>query len=148
MPRSTPRPASVRRAGKSIVVRELLGGLNAGEFLARHWQKHPLLVRGAWPAFENPVSVHDLFRLAARDDCESRVVWRSRRRWHLERGPFQAATLERMPHRSWTLLVQGLNHFVPAADRMMRALRFIPYARLDDVMASYAAPGGGVGPHF
>lgn len=128
--------------------RPLLGGLSAREFLARYWQKRPLLVRGAWPGFRDPVSVSDLFRLAARDDCESRLVLRSGRRWELEHGPFRTARLRGLPARRWTLLVQGLNHFVPAADRLMRAFSFVPYARIDDVMASYAADAGGVGPHF
>lgn len=104
-------------------------------------------MRGAWPRFADPVSVSDLFHLAARPDCESRLVLHDRGRWRLEHGPLPAARARALPARRWTLLVQGLNHFVPAADRLLRAFRFVPYARLDDVMASYAAPGGGVGPH-
>jgi len=127
--------------------RTLLGGRSARAFLADHWQKRPLLVRGAWPRFADPVSVSDLFRLAARADCESRLVIRDRTRWRLEHGPLPAGRARGLPPRRWTLLVQGLNHFVPAADRLLRAFRFVPYARLDDVMVSYAAPGGGVGPH-
>jgi 50S ribosomal protein L16 3-hydroxylase len=140
------RRASPPEPGR--VPRRLLGGLSAREFLARYWQQRPLLVRGAWPGFADPVSVSDLFRLAARDDCESRLVLRSGRRWTLEHGPFRAAGLRALPARRWTLLVQGLNHLVPAADRLMRAFRFVPYARIDDLMASYAADAGGVGPHF
>jgi len=127
--------------------RTLLGGRSARAFLADHWQKRPLLVRGAWPRFADPVSVSDLFGLAARADCESRLVIRDRARWRLEHGPFPAGRARTLPARRWTLLVQGLNHFIPAADRLLRAFRFLPYARLDDVMVSYAAPGGGVGPH-
>jgi 50S ribosomal protein L16 3-hydroxylase len=127
--------------------RTLLGGRSPREFLARTWQKRPLLVRGAWPQPLEPLSVSDLFALAARADCESRLVVRDGARWRLEHGPFRAAALRRLPARRWTLLVQGLNHFVPAADRLLRAFRFVPYARLDDLMVSYAAPGGGVGPH-
>jgi 50S ribosomal protein L16 3-hydroxylase len=117
------------------------------EFLARYWQKRPLLVRGAWPDFRDPVTASELLRLAARDDCESRIVSRAGRRWRLEHGPFAPARARRPLKSRWTLLVQGLNHFSPAADRMLRAFRFISYARLDDVMASFAVPGGGVGPH-
>jgi 50S ribosomal protein L16 3-hydroxylase len=118
------------------------------EFLARYWQKRPLLVRGAWPEFRDPVTASDLLRLAERDDCESRMVFRAGSRWRLEHGPFDRGRTRSYPSKSWTLLVQGLNHFVPAADRMLRAFRFINYARLDDVMASFATAGGGVGPHF
>ena len=95
------------------------------EFLARHWQKRPLLVRGAWPGFRDPVSVSDLFRLAALDDCESRVV-EARRALGAAPRTVPRRDLRRLPDARWTLLVQGLNHFVPAADRMMRAFAFAP----------------------
>ena len=127
--------------------RALLGGRPPREFLADYWQKRPLVVRGAWPRLVDPASVSDLFRFAARADCESRLVVRDGARWRLEHGPLAPTRARRLPARRWTLLVQGLNHFVPAADRLLRAFRFLPYARLDDVMVSYAAPGGGVGPH-
>ena len=125
----------------------LLGGLAPRTFLARYWQKRPLLVRGAWPGLRDPASVSDLFRLAARDDCESRLVSRAGKGWRLRHGPLRGNALAHLPATRWTILVQGLNHFVGAADRMMRAFAFIPYARLDDLMVSYAARGGGVGPH-
>jgi 50S ribosomal protein L16 3-hydroxylase len=128
-------------------LRTLLGGRSPGEFFARYWQKRPLLVRGAWPGLRDPASVSDLFALAARDDCESRLVLRRGTRWELRHGPFRQAHLRALSGRRWTLLVQGLNHFVPGADRMMRRFAFAPYTRLDDVMVSYAAPEGGVGPH-
>lgn len=104
-------------------------------------------MRNAWPSFKDPVPSAHLLRLAGRDDCESRVVVRRQGRWTLRHGPFHAADFAALPVRDWTILVQGLNHFVPAADALMRAFDFLPYARLDDVMASYAATGGGVGPH-
>lgn len=128
----------------------LLGGLTPRAFLARHWQRRPLVVRGAIPVFRDPLTVADLFRLASRDDAESRLVRRPARKWMLAHGPFSRTALERLSrmHDSrWTLLVQGVNHFVPAVDRLMREFAFASYARLDDVMVSYAAPGGGVGPH-
>ena len=67
-------------------------------------------------------------------------------RWRLRHGP-----IARLPARSkpgWTLLVQGLDQHVPAAREMLDAFRFVPEARLDDLMVSYASDGGGVGPHF
>jgi 50S ribosomal protein L16 3-hydroxylase len=137
----------VSAASQLPALRTLLGGLSLREFFARYWQKRPLLVRGAWPGLRDPASVSDLFRLAARDDCESRLVLRRGTRWTLRRGPLAPAALRALPARHWTLLVQGLNHFAPEAERMMRRFAFVPYARLDDVMVSYAAPGGGVGPH-
>jgi 50S ribosomal protein L16 3-hydroxylase len=125
----------------------LLGGLTPRAFLARHWQRRPLVARGALPAFADPVTKSQLFGLAARDDAESRLVRRNTRKWTLADGPFSPRALARMPDSRWTLLVQGVNHFVPAVDGLMRQFAFASYARLDDVMVSYAAPGGGVGPH-
>ncbi|MGE0875005.1 MAG: cupin domain-containing protein [Burkholderiales bacterium] len=127
---------------------ELLGGLSPRAFLRRHWQKRPLLVRGAIPGGLEAASRAALEALAARDSVESRVVQRKARRWQVAHGPFPRAALARLPQRDWSLLVQGVNHHLPAAEGLLRRFSFIPQARLDDVMASYAAPGGGVGPHW
>lgn len=118
------------------------------QFLRRHWQKRPLLVRRALAGVVGDASLAALAALAARDDVESRLVRRRGRRWPLAHGPFAPATLRRMPARNWTLLVQGFNYHSPGAEKLLRRFAFIPQARLDDVMASYAAPGGGVGPHW
>ncbi len=124
------------------------GGLSPQQFLRRYWQKRPLLVRRALAGVAAGASPAALAALAARDDVESRLVRRRGRRWLLEHGPIAAATLRRMPARNWTLLVQGFNHHSAGAEKLLRRFAFIPQARLDDVMASYAAPGGGVGPHW
>lgn len=125
-----------------------LGGRTAAGFLRRYWQRQSLLVKAAVPGFRGVATRAELFRLAGRDDVESRVVVRDARRWTLEHGPFSLARLRRLPARNWTLLVQGVDLHVPAAEALLRRFAFVPYARLDDVMVSYAAPGGGVGPHF
>jgi len=121
-----------------------LGDLSAQDFLRRHWQKRPLLVRGALPGFRGVASREQLLRLAARQDVESRLVRRDGARWRVTHGPFERAGLR----RNSTLLVQGVNLHLAAADRLLRMFSFLPQARLDDVMVSWAAPGGGVGPHF
>ncbi|MFZ5558846.1 MAG: JmjC domain-containing protein [Pseudomonadota bacterium] len=126
----------------------LLGGLDAATFLRRHWQKRPLLVRQALPRFRGLATPAELRRLAARDDVESRLVARANGRWRVAGGPFPATTWRRAPARNWTLLVQGLDLHQQGAHELLAAFTFIPYARLDDVMASHAVPGGGVGPHF
>src|SRR6185436_2977903 len=89
----------------------LLGGLSASSFLRRHWQKSPLLVRAAIPGFEAVVDFRTMVELAGRDDCESRLVLRSRRGWTVEYGPFARRRLLRLPSHNWTLLVQGVNLF-------------------------------------
>lgn len=136
-----------RHAYNPRMERGLLGGLTPAAFLRRHWQKRPLLVRGAL-ARAPRVDFRTLSRLSVRDDVESRMVRRRGGRWQLEHGPFAPGTLSRLPARDWTLLVQGLNHHLPEAESLMRRFAFIPQARFDDVMASYAVAGGGVGPHW
>ena len=143
-PRVRKRPANTTSAS----TRALLGGLSPPAFLSKHWQKQPALIRAAVSSFGGVVSREELFDLAARDDVDSRCVRRVRGRYVVESGPFRVAALKRMPARGWTLLVHGVNLFVGEADRLLRRFSFIPYARLDDVMVSYAVEGGGVGPHF
>ena len=123
----------------------LLGPLSARAFLRGYWQKRPLFVRRALPRFAGVAELSTLAALAARDDVESRIVVREDRKWRTRHGPFPA--LVRVPRRDWTLLVSGLNLHVAAADALLRRFSFVPQARLDDVMVSYAVPGGGVGPH-
>ncbi len=125
-----------------------LAGLTVAEFLRRHWQKRPLLARGALPECGNFIRRKDLFELATRQGMESRLVLHQGRRWRVRHGPFDGRELKRLPRTGWTLLVQGVNQALPAAQRLLDAFSFIPYARLDDLMVSYAPPGGGVGPHF
>jgi 50S ribosomal protein L16 3-hydroxylase len=126
----------------------LLDGLTPAAFLRRHWQKRALLVRQAIPGFPGCLRPSELFALAARDDVESRIVLRDRGRWSTQEGPFRKSAFRQLPDTGWTVLVHGVNLRVPAADALLRRFAFIPYARLDDLMVSYAVPGGGVGAHF
>jgi 50S ribosomal protein L16 3-hydroxylase len=126
----------------------LLGNRTVPEFLAGFWHKRPLLVRGAVPGFTGAFELPRLFALAQRDDVESRLVVRDGKHWSLTHGPFRRADFKALPARDWTLLVQGVNLHDAAADALLRRFAFLPFARLDDLMVSYAAPGGGVGPHF
>ena len=125
----------------------LLGGLGAQRFLAEYWQKKPLLVRQAVPGFNGLLSRDELFDLACDPDVESRHVSFKDGSWTLQRGPQKPARLRGKRH-PWTVLVQGLNLWVPAGDELLHRFDFIPQARLDDLMVSYAVDGGGVGPHF
>lgn len=124
-----------------------LGPLGVARFLREHWQRKPLMVRGALPGLAPPANRRRLFQLAARDDVESRLVWREGRRWRLRHGPFPRGALPPPTQPRWTLLVQGLDLVDEAAHALLARFRFVPDARLDDVMASYATDGGGVGPH-
>lgn len=124
-----------------------LGGRSAAAFLRSHWHKRAVLIRGVRPGFRGWFSQQDLIRLACRDDVEARLVVRVGRRWSLAHGPFRRIDFRGLPARGWTLLVQGVNLVDAAGDALLREFGFLPYARLDDLMVSYAAPGGGVGPH-
>ena len=126
----------------------LLGARAARRFLNEFWQKKPLLARGALPELDAALDRARLIELACRDDVESRLVIGARTSWRVEHGPFRRRDFTGLPPRDWTLLVNGVENFVPAARELQQRFSFIPYARHDDVMVSYAVPGGGVGPHF
>ncbi|PRG17181.1 cupin domain-containing protein [Burkholderia multivorans] len=126
----------------------LLGGLTPAQFMRRYWQKKPLLIRQAMPGVKPPVTRDALFELAADYDAESRLITHFRNKWQLAHGPFEPGSLPAVTRDAWTLLVQGLDLHVDAARALLDRFRFIPDARLDDLMISYATNGGGVGPHF
>ncbi len=130
----------------------LLGGISPKRFMKEYWQKKPLLVRGAIPAFAlsgqtlaSPLSMDDLANLASQKNVESRLI--QSKPWSLGHGPFKKTEIPALTERDWTLLVQGVNGHHPAAKTVMSWFRFIPEARLDDLMISIAGPNGGVGPH-
>ncbi|MDT8998960.1 cupin domain-containing protein [Paucibacter sp. APW11] len=124
----------------------LLGGLSPEQFMRRHWQKQPLLVRQALPGIQPPASRSELAALAASGDVESRLVSQFNGKWALKQGP--VAKLPPFSKPRWTLLVQGLDLHLQNAHQLLSQFRFVPEARLDDLMISYASDGGGVGPHF
>jgi 50S ribosomal protein L16 3-hydroxylase len=126
----------------------LLGGLTPALFMQRHWQKKPLLVRQAIPGFSALLPPRELFALAARDEVESRLVVRDGAAWRLQRGPFGRRALPPLNRPGWTLLVQGVDLHHAGAHALLHGFDFIPAARLDDLMISYASDTGGVGPHF
>lgn len=126
-----------------------LGGMTALQFLRDYWQKQPLLIRGAFPpGIGGALTPDELAGLACEEAAQSRLVLHQRGKWRVEEGPFDEARFAQLPARGWSLLVQGVNHFLPEADALLQAFDFIPRARLDDVMVSFAPDGGGVGPHF
>lgn len=115
--------------------------------MRRYWQREPLLLRGAFPGFQDPLTAREVLTLAGDPDAQSRLVRKRGGRWTLDHGPFSAAKLKQLPRRDWTVLVQDTNHFSGRADRLLSRFDFVPHARIDDVMVSYAVPGGSVGPH-
>lgn len=126
----------------------LLGGLSPAKFMRRHWQKKPLLVRGAVPGIAPLLTRAQLFDLASSGDVESRIVSQLRGKWGLKRGPFSRRALPPASQSKWTLLVQGVDLHDDRAHALLQQFAFVPQARLDDLMISWASDGGGVGPHF
>ncbi len=125
-----------------------LGGLGAHQFLKKHWQTTPLLIHDAIKAGDWSLSLDELIELSRDPRCSARLVIRSGLKYEVSYGPVTKKELENLPKKNWTLLVQGINHVHYGVDKLLSLFSFIPFSRLDDVMVSYAAPGGSVGPHY
>ena len=125
---------------------QLLGDITPAQFLRDYWHKKPLLIRAAIPGFKPLLKFDQLADLARHNHVESRLVSMKDGQWDMQHGPL--AELPPASQREWTMLVQGANLFDERADALLRRFRFIPDARLDDLMISFATDGGGVGPHF
>ena len=123
-----------------------LNGITPKQFLEQYWQKKPLVIRQGFKNFKDLLSPEEMAGLACDDMVESRRVFKTNDEWQAEFGPFES--YEHLGERDWTLIVQALNNWVPAAEQLIQCFDFIPRWRFDDVMVSYATPGGGVGPHI
>lgn len=127
-----------------------LGDLSLETFLAEYWQKKPLLVRNALPNVKPPIAADELAGLACEEEVESRLIIHDAEndQWDLTHGPFAEAKFSDLPKTHWTLLVQAVDHWVPAAAEFLSQFYFIPSWRVDDLMISYSGDKGGVGPHY
>ena len=125
-----------------------LNDLTPAEFLRDYWQKKPLLIRKAFPDFQAPLTTAEIFELASRDEAESRLIVNKNNRWEVHHGPISKRLLSGAKKSLWTILVQDTQHFSREAHQLLQQFNFIPNARIDDLMVSYAVKGGGVGPHF
>lgn len=127
----------------------LLGGLTASQFMRRHWHKKPLLVRQAIPGFKAPIPRARLLAMASEDGVESRLIQQLEGdNWKLSHGPLSRRSLPALTKPGWTVLVQGVDMHDAKAHELLQQFRFVPEARLDDLMISFATDQGGVGPHF
>jgi 50S ribosomal protein L16 3-hydroxylase len=124
-------------------------GMSAETFLREYWQKRPLLIRNAFPGFASPLQPEDLAGLACEDGALARIVMHDRARdaWRVRTGPFREEEFPGMPDHDWTLLVQDVDKWDPDVRALLDAFDFLPRWRLDDIMISFAAPGGSVGAH-
>jgi 50S ribosomal protein L16 3-hydroxylase len=128
--------------------RAMLGGLSPAQFMRRYWQKKPLLIRNAFPGFTPFVNRQALFAMAADEVVESRMIVHKASGWTLRHGPFARTVFPPLKQPRWTLLVQGVDLHLDTGRELLERFRFVPDARLDDLMISWASDGGGVGPHF
>ena len=128
----------------------ILNGMPLETFLSEYWQKKPLLIRNALPNISSPVNADTLAGLACEEGVESRIIIQreAAKVWELKHGPFDKEIFSTLPTSHWTLLVQAVDHWVPAAAKLLDQFTFIPRWRIDDLMMSYASNGGGVGPHY
>lgn len=119
-------------------------------FLETIWQKKPYVFRHVMQSLEGLVDGNELAGLACEDDVESRIICgrEALGQWTCEQGPFDESTFSRLPEQDWTLLIQGVDQWFDEAHDILNAFDFLPRWRLEDIMASYAPVGGGVGPHF
>jgi len=131
---------------------QLLGGISPETFMRVYWEKKPLLIRAAIPGFKPLLDRAELIDLAAQDDVESRLVVQAQAdkqgQWRLKHGPFVRKDYPAFKQPGWTVLVQGVDLHDERVHQLMNQFRFVPDARLDDLMISYATDTGGVGPHY
>ena len=121
---------------------------DSATFLRDHWQRKPLLIRGPWDVWRNPLDPDELAGLACEDHVESRLISQTPEAMKAEHGPFPEARFSKLDKAPWTLLVQAVDHHVPEVAALIEPFRFVPNWRIDDVMVSTASHGGGVGAHF
>ncbi len=116
------------------------------EFLDEYWQKKPVVIRHGFKDFKDPISADEIAGLAMEDEVQSRLVHKENGEWQAAFGPFE--NYDHLGNENWSLIVQALDNFSEEAAEMIEPFRFLPHWRLDDLMVSFATPGGGVGPHI
>ncbi|MFP1721357.1 ribosomal protein uL16 3-hydroxylase [Lonsdalea quercina] len=116
------------------------------DFLARYWQKRPVVIKGGFTSFADPLSPDELAGLALENEVDSRLVSHQDGRWAVSHGPFDS--YDHLGETNWSLLVQAVDHWHEPSAALMRPFRHLPDWRIDDLMISFSVPGGGVGPHL
>lgn len=126
-----------------------LQNLDVDTFLNEYWQKKPCVIRQALQNFESPISPEELAGLACEKEVHSRLVLEKggTKPWQLKYGPFEEADFLSLPETHYSLLVSECEKWVPEFADLIDQFKFIPSWRIDDLMVSYAPPGGSVGPH-
>ena len=136
-------------ANRAAITWPLLGRISQKEFLSRYWQKRPLLMKQAIQPFPDLITPEEIAGMSLDERIESRLIIQGpgKNKWQLQRGPFKASTFKKLPKKKWTVLVNGVDRFVPSVHAFLDEFSFIPFWRMDDVMISYAVDQGNVGAH-
>jgi len=116
------------------------------EFLELYWQKRPIVLKGALPNFIDLTDENELAGLAMEDFIDSRIVEHKETGWQVSHGPFD--DFSRWQNGRWSLLVQGVDCYLPEVKNLLSAVNFLPKWRIDDIMVSFSMPGAGVGLHL
>jgi 50S ribosomal protein L16 3-hydroxylase len=129
---------------------DILGNISREQFLKEYWQKKPLLIRQAYPDFQPILEADELAGMSLEEDVESRIIMEQGpdSPWQLLAGPLDENTFSQLPKDKWTLLLQGVDQWLPEAADLLQNFNFIPNWRIDDLMISFATDGGSVGPHY
>ena len=124
--------------------------MDAAKFLQTYWQKQPCLIRQANEHFQSFLTKQDLIDLSYEDNVESRLVLENSGEypWQVKHGPFCADDFAELPDSHWSLLLQNAEFHIAAAASFLKQFNFIPNWRIDDLMISFAAEHGSVGPHI
>ncbi|MCG7637607.1 MULTISPECIES: cupin domain-containing protein [unclassified Alteromonas] len=121
-------------------------GFNAETFLKNYWQQKPVVIKHFFDNFVDPIDENDLAGLAQESEVDARIISNVKGSWHVEQGPI--TDFDKACQGKWTLLVQGVDKYVPDVTPLLDPFSFIPNWRLDDLMVSFATNGAGVGAHI
>lgn len=126
-----------------------LASIGIERFYREYWQQKPLFIKNALPALKAPLEANELAGLSCEEEVSSRIVtgtW-AENNFRVEHGPIAETRFDDLGDKDWTLLVQDVDKLLPAAHELLERFNFLPAWRLDDLMISFAAAGGSVGPH-
>ena len=124
--------------------------LDPARFMSDYWQQRPLFIPQGLAGIAPPLSADELAGLACEPEVEARLILErgGRRPWEVRHGPFDEGAFQDLPETHWTLLVQDVDKHLPRSAAFLDPFRFVPDWRFDDLMVSYAADQGSVGPHI
>jgi len=122
------------------------------DFYGTYWNRRPFVVRGAISESEmsNLITADELAGLSMEEAPQSRMVKTAgaRQDWTCRFGPFTEDDFDTVGDKDWSLLIQNVEQFHPDTAELLRYFDFAPRWLMDDVMVSFSAKGGSVGPHI